>query len=957
MFSASCVLLRRKLFTGAGTASAAITRRKRRICISNVMAKRHYSKSPPTSIDDEAEINALLNDDKATTKKAFNTKITSNELVRSTAPPHRERTVTIPLSNRPIFPGFYKTITINDARVSAILSKILKSSNPYISLFLKKDSSLLEGDKINSIEEIHRIGVFAKIVNIIPSNIEGDDSCTLIVYPFNRIVVKKVLSSLDSPCTVCLTEKVSIEGQSSEDGQAKSQMTKALTQEVLTTLSEVSKMNPFFREHIATTNVTSQIFEDPGKLADFVAVLCNGDDSEEIQSLLEEISDIEERLRKALVLLKKELVTSRLQQSISKDVEKRLSQRQREYFLHEQLKTIKRELGLESDPKEKIVQTLVERLKGKTMPPSVKRVWDEEIAKLAVLEPSGAEFNVTRNYLDWLSFMPFGIGSKENFDLEKAKAILDRDHYGLTDVKDRILEFIAVSSRRFGGDNNIVDDNDNDKNAKNAKEDKNTTKGISKGAGKIICLAGPPGVGKTSIGKSIASSLNREYYRFSVGGLSDVSEIKGHRRTYVGAMPGKVVQALKRVQTENPLILIDEIDKLGRSGTQGDPASALLELLDPEQNHSFMDHYLDVPLDLSKVLFVCTANQLDTIPPPLLDRMEIINLSGYVQEEKVEIAKKYLIPQALSNCGLKEGEVFIGDSLINLLIRSYCRESGVRSLKKMIEKMLRKITLRLVKGEIGAVNGGGVNSSTETLSDPKQNPLKHTPFIPTEEDVKKFLGVPPFTSDRLFKEKVLPAGVVTGLAWTSMGGSILYIESILQRPIKKESDGASLTSSSLSSSSSSSPKPSLMITGQLGDVMKESSTIAYSYAKSFMAKKYPENDFFEQAQIHMHVPEGATPKDGPSAGCAMVTALLSKALDKDLSAEMAMTGEITLTGKVLRIGGLREKAIAARRSGIRKIIIPMDNEADWNELPSHIRDGLEVAFVSDYEDISKALLF
>lgn len=890
--------------------------------INGIFFKRYYSKSSSSSSsskEDEEEINLLLNDDKATTK-AFSSKgnITSNELVRSSAPPHQERTIAIPLSNRPIFPGFYKTITINDTRVVSILSKIVKSSNPYISLFLKKKDSN-STDKVNSLDEIYSIGVFAKIVNIIPSTIEGDDSCTLIVYPFNRVRAKNILSTTESPCTVLLTEAIE-EGFHMTGETAKTQMTKALIQELLTTLSEISKMNPFFREHIANTNVTSQIFEDPGKLSDFVAVLCSGDDSGEIQSLLEEVDDIEERLRKALILLKKELVTSRLQQSISKDVEQRLSQRQREYFLHEQLRTIKKELGLESEPKEKIVQTLTERLKGKVLPPLVKKVWDEEIGKLAVLEPSGAEFNVTRNYLDWLSLMPFGLYGKENFDLKNAKIILDHDHYGLEDVKERILEFIAVSSRHNANDvsdSHSVNDGHNDGDETKTTKVKNTT-------GKIICLAGPPGVGKTSIGKSIASSLNREYYRFSVGGLSDVSEIKGHRRTYVGAMPGKVVQALKRVQTENPLILIDEIDKLGRSGTQGDPASALLELLDPEQNHSFMDHYLDVPLDLSKVLFVCTANQLDTIPPALLDRMEIINLSGYVQEEKVQIAKGYLIPQGMSNCGLKEGEVLISDEIINLLIRSYCRESGVRSLKKMIEKMLRKITLLLVKGE------------TNTL-----------PYIVKENDVKKFLGVPLFSSDRLFKGEYLPSGVVTGLAWTSMGGSILYIESILQRTIKR----------SLNNSNNEGCKPSLMITGQLGDVMKESSSIAYSYAKSFMAKNFVDNDFFDHAMIHMHVPEGSTPKDGPSAGCAMVTALLSKALDKDLSAEMAMTGEITLTGKVLRIGGLKEKAIAARRSGIKRIIIPKDNEADWDELPSFIKEGLDVVFASVYDDIAKTLLF
>lgn len=429
--------------------------------------------------------------------------------------------------------------------------------------------------------------------------------------------------------------------------------------------------------------------------------------------------------------------------------------------------------------------------------------------------------------------------------------------------------------------------------------------------GKIICLVGPPGVGKTSIGKSIARALGREYFRFSVGGLSDVAEIKGHRRTYVGAMPGKVVQALKKVQVEDPLILIDEIDKLGR-GNQGDPASALLEVLDPEQNEAFVDHYLDVPLSLRKVLFMCTANQTETIPVPLLDRMEIINISGYIAQEKLSIAKQYLLPVALEEAGLKD-KVQLLDSAIDHVNKHYCRESGVRNLKKHIEKIVRKAALHIVRDE------------------------EPTPIVITPDVLQNYVGTPVFTTERLYSLENLPCGVVTGLAWTPMGGSILYVESILEILDSK--------------------KPSLVKTGQLGDVMKESSTIAYSYAKSFLTEHFPENHFFHHACIHIHVPEGATPKDGPSAGCTMATSFLSLALKKSLPSSLAMTGEITLTGKILKIGGVKEKTIAAKRSGVSKIILPESNRPEWNELPGYIRENLEVIFVDQYEDIARVLGF
>jgi Lon-like ATP-dependent protease len=490
------------------------------------------------------------------------------------------------------------------------------------------------------------------------------------------------------------------------------------------------------------------VFDEPSKLADFAAAVSAGE-ALELQEVLETLP-VEERLQKSLVVLKKELMNAQLQNKISKDVESKIAKRQREYYLMEQLKGIKKELGLESDGKDKLVEGFKEKATKLAMPATVKKVFDEEINKLAHLEPAASEFNVTRNYLDWITQIPWGQRSRENYNILHATTVLDEDHYGLKDVKDRILEFIAVGKLR-----GTVE-------------------------GKILCLSGPPGVGKTSIGKSIARALDREFFRFSVGGLTDVAEIKGHRRTYVGAMPGKVIQALKKVQTENPLILIDEIDKLGR-GHQGDPSSALLELLDPEQNSSFLDHYMDVPVDLSKVLFVCTANVLDTIPGPLLDRMEVIQLSGYIAEEKAAIAEKYLAPAAKTAAGLEDVNVNLTPEAIDALIKNYCRESGVRNLKKHIDKVFRKAAFKVVQ-EIGEEEKNPTEEKAEEKKEDETNteikkkdeetrkPLivsKNVNIDINNENLKDYVGPQVYQAERLYEKT--PPGVVMGLAWTSMG--------------------------------------------------------------------------------------------------------------------------------------------------------------------------------------------
>ncbi|KMU80566.1 ATP-dependent protease La [Coccidioides immitis RMSCC 3703] len=869
----------------------------------------------------------------------------------------------IPIARRPLFPGFYKAITIKDPNVVAAVQEMMKRGQPYVGAFLFKDENA-DKDIIESMDDVHDVGVFAQITSAFP--VHGDENgLTAVLYPHRRIKMSSLLppqekaakeepesqaqkeAPLDKQGDVVASFEeatmeqapkdvlnyeptsflhkypvsiVNVDNLAEEPVDKKSPVIRAVTSEIVNVFKDVANLNPLFRDQISTFSMSQSagnVIEEPAKLADFAAAVSAGE-IKELQDVLETMN-VEERLSKALVVLKKELMNAQLQSKISKDVEAKIQKRQREYWLMEQMKGIRRELGIESDGKDKLVEKFKEKAEKLAMPEAVKKVFDEELNKLAHLEPAASEFNVTRNYLDWITQIPWGKRSAENFGIKNAMTVLDEDHYGLKDVKDRILEFIAVGKLR-----GTVE-------------------------GKILCFVGPPGVGKTSIGKSIARALNRQYYRFSVGGLTDVAEIKGHRRTYVGALPGRIIQALKKCQTENPLILIDEVDKIGR-GHQGDPSSALLELLDPEQNSSFLDHYMDVPVDLSKVLFVCTANMTDTIPRPLLDRMEIIELSGYVADEKMAIAERYLAPAAKELSGLKEVDVKLDKNAIEELIKSYCRESGVRNLKKQIEKVYRKAALKIIQNlreeeptEEDVVREE-VRAAQEAVKNGKEaeDLNRETPLLPanvpddvhvviTKDNLKDYVGPPVFTSDRLYE--VTPPGVAMGLAWTSMGGAALYVESILQ---------SALTPSS---------QPGFEQTGNLMTVMKESTVIAYSFAKSVVAKDFPGNKFFEKARLHLHCPEGAVQKDGPSAGITMATSLLSLALDQPIDPTIAMTGELTVTGKVLRIGGLREKTVAARRAGAKTIIFPSDNISDWLELPQNIKEGIDGHAVSWYSEV------
>lgn len=771
----------------------------------------------------------------------------------------------IPLTRRPFFPGMAAPIVIEPGAYYEMLKAVAKSEHKCMGLFLTKT------EEINvyktTFDDLYDVGVLARILRIIPMEQGG---AQVVLNMEKRISIKKPLKGKHLKAQIIHHEDV-IKKNTKE--------LKAYSISIITTIKELLKLNPLFKEELQIFLGHSD-FTEPGKLADFAVALTTAS-REELQDVLETY-DLQGRIDKALVLLKKELDLSKLQNSINQKIEGTISKTQREFFLREQLKTIKKELGLEKDDKTCDIEKFETRLKKRTVPADVMQTITEELEKLSVLEVQSAEYAVCRNYLDWLTIVPWGIYSggtngAEGLDLKFAKKVLEEDHYGLNDIKERILEFIAVGKLSGGV------------------------------KGSIICLVGPPGVGKTSIGKSIARALKRKFYRFSVGGMRDEAEIKGHRRTYIGAMPGKMIQALKFTQEMNPVIMLDEVDKMS-SSYHGDPASALLEVLDPEQNKDFLDHYLDVRCDLSNILFIVTANVLDSIPEPLKDRMDILRLSGYIQEEKVKIAEKYLVPRNRKNMGIKSSYLEFTKGAISHIINGYAREAGVRSLENYLKKIMRKVAIQVVKG-----------------MDKKEKEFKKVSI--SEKNLDKYLGKPIFTSDRFYERT--PVGVCMGLAWTSLGGATLYIEATGVPAEKTE----------------------MKLTGQAGDVMKESSQIAWTYLHSKMDQYAPGVPFFEKTQVHVHIPEGATPKDGPSAGVTMVTSMLSLLRNEPVLQDLGMTGELTLTGKVLPIGGVKEKLIAAKRSGAKVLIFPKENQRDYDELPAHVKKGVRVHFVRSYEEV------
>mmetsp|Transcript_69308 Transcript_69308/g.166170 ORF Transcript_69308/g.166170 Transcript_69308/m.166170 type:complete len:993 (+) Transcript_69308:77-3055(+) len=830
----------------------------------------------------------------------------------------------LPLYRKPAFPGFYQIVQVSEQEVMDFLGSLKsQGSGEYLGAFmtkelptrLSKDGGDLvvpetpqqqQGQSINvaqslrrdagcvkSASELEDIGTVVQVVNLIPyPNIAGGQ---VVIMPHKRVRRTRVVTA---PSPNIPLPALAVDYLEEPVAPKDDELIRALNLEVVDSMKELIKISFLYKEQFEQV-VRFYDLDDPRKLVDLVAGMSTAQRGD-LQAILEEPT-ILGRLRKVKALVSKDVEFAKTQTQVKHQVEEKVSKEQRRLMLKEMMKQITKELGIEKDDKQQLIQQFRDALQGKTVPEDASKVIEAELTKLSALEPSSSEYNVCRSYLEWLTCLPWGQTTEENKNIAKAEKILNEDHYGLEDVKERILEHTAVSILR---------------------------KSVQ---GKIMCMVGPPGVGKTSIGKSIARALDRKFFRFSVGGLHDVAEIRGHRRTYVGAMPGKLIQCLKLTQSSNPVILIDEIDKLGRD-MRGDPSSALLEVLDPEQNSNFRDHYLDVPVDLSQVLFVCTANVSDTIPGPLMDRMEVIRIAGYVHEEKMSIAKQYLLPHTQEQSGVGPDNITVGDDVLNKMIKEYAREAGVRQLQKFLEKITRKVALSMVRTK----------------------PEERTNTLVTAEDLTKYIGQPIYVEEKMFPAGT-PPGVVVGLAWTAMGGASLHIEARGRLPRHKMEQ----ISSGDDSSEDGAKEPrgggggggSMKVTGQVGSVMNESSEISLTYARLFAREIAPSNTFLSDAHIHLNVPQGAVPKDGPSAGVTMATSLLSLAFDRSVKTDLAMTGELTLSGKVLKVGGIKEKVIAAQREGIQTLVLPRQNEADFLEIKEYLRAGLTAHFVDHYDDV------
>ena len=766
----------------------------------------------------------------------------------------------VPLQERPIFPGIFTPLMINNPEDIRLIEQAY-GADGYIGLVM------LKNDVEHSLAtDLNSVGTAAKIIKKI--NLP-DGGLHVFVSTIKRFKIRKTLH-VSAPI-VCAVDYL-------EDEEDDTFEVKALTRALLSEMREITENNPLFSEEMRLNMVN---IDQPGKIADFIASILNIEKKEQ-QAVLE-ILNVRHRMEKVLVFIKKEQELLRVQKQIQKEVNQKVEKNQREYFLREQLKTIQEELGTDSEGNATDYQKYREKITNLNFSGEIKESLDNELEKFRLLDPSSPEYTTSRNFLELVVQLPWNDVPTEDYNLLKASKVLENDHYGLEDVKKRIMEYLAV--RKLKNDNK----------------------------GSILLLVGPPGVGKTSIGHSIATAMNKPFYRFSVGGMNDEAEIKGHRRTYIGSMCGKIIQGLKITHTKSPVFMIDEIDKMG-SSIHGDPASALLEVLDPEQNVSFRDNYLDLPFDVSNVFFILTANTLDSIPGPLLDRAEIIQLSGYIDQEKIEIAKKYLIPKNLEKNGLKKNQVKYTKAALLTIAQEYAREAGVRNYEKNLDKIHRKLVTEVVSKE-----------EDVNLKDK----IKEITFEIDSSDLEKYLGKPVFDESEIKKAAV--PGTAIGLAWTSMGGDTLLIESMTYPG-----------------------KPELMLTGQMGDVMKESALIALNWVKSFVIKnKIKKSDWFDKNTLHLHIPEGATPKDGPSAGITMATTFISLFTNKAIKPALAMTGELSLTGQVLPIGGLREKTVAAKRNKIKTIIIPKANERDLDDIPEHVKTGINFIPVSRIEEVIK----
>ncbi|MBO5825216.1 MAG: endopeptidase La [Treponema sp.] len=772
----------------------------------------------------------------------------------------------IPIQGHPFFPGIFTPLILSEKDDIQVIESATEDDE-FIGLVLQQNEV-----EHATVKDLHNVGVVARIIK--KMNLP-DGGVNLFISVIKRFKITKTLHKA-SPIVVGV--------EYLEDEEADTFEVKALTRALISEMKELAEDNTLFTEEMRLNMIN---IDNPAKVADFITSILSID-KEEQQKILE-ITNVRHRMEQILVFIKKEQELLRVQKKVQMELNERIDKSQREYFLREELKAIQEELGENDSAMASDYKKFKTKIDEFNFEGEVKETAYNELEKFRILDSSSPEYTTSRNYLELITQLPWNQVATEEYNLEKATQILNNDHFGLDDVKKRIEEYLAV--RKLKKDNK----------------------------GSILLLVGPPGVGKTSIGKSIANAMNKSFYRFSVGGMHDESEIKGHRRTYIGSMPGKIIQGIKITKSSSPVFMIDEIDKMGVSHN-GDPAAALLEVLDPEQNVSFRDTYLDLPFDISNIFFILTANTLDSIPGPLLDRAEIIHLSGYIDQEKLEIAKKYLIPKNAEKNGLKKNQVKYTKKALLRIAEEYAREAGVRNYEKNLDKIHRKIVTELIKESEIPV--------TETVV---ESPLLKK-FVIDAPDLEKYLGKPIFDESNIKKASV--PGTAIGLAWTSMGGDTLLIEA-----------------------TSFAGKGGLVLTGQMGDVMKESCSIAFNWCKKFVIdRKIKKPDWFEKNTIHLHIPEGATPKDGPSAGITMITTFLSLLTNKVIKQNLAMTGEVSLTGQVLPIGGLREKTVAAKRNKIKTIIIPKANERDLEEIPQIVKDGITFIPVSHVSQVIQEAL-
>ncbi len=762
----------------------------------------------------------------------------------------------LPLRNTVLFPNQIIPIYIGRKQSLELINDVNNADNKDIIVVAQKDGSV----ELPTDADLYTTGTLATVMKIFDM---PDNSKSAIVKGIKRVKVDKFTSTAPYfKGTMQDLQEIKTQEENME----------VLCESLKSIFSNLIDIAPYLSEE--QTNILINI-KDPSQIADKAISVMNIPTKEK-QQILEQI-DVVKKIKETLKIINREIQRLELGDKIQADVQGEISKSQKEYYLREQMRAIKKELG-DEDPSVEIDE-IKEKIKKAKMPKDVLKVAEKEVKRLQKIPSHSPEYTVSRTYLDWLIDLPWNKESKDNEDIKNASKVLDEGHYGLDKVKERIVEHLAV---------------------RNLKRSRSKKGAVIKSP--ILCFAGPPGTGKTSIGKDIAQSMGREFVRISLGGVRDEAEIRGHRRTYIGALPGRIITSLKKAGTKNPIFMLDEIDKLGMD-FRGDPSSALLEVLDPEQNFSFNDHYLEVDFDLSNIMFITTANQVDRIPGPLLDRMEILDFTGYIHDEKIQISKKHLLPKMIKDHGLKKSEITVKDDALSLLIQSYTREAGVRNLERQIANVCRKVAKNI-----------SVKKYKKTVVDSKE--------------VHELLGPEMYFSE--VAERCNKPGVVVGLAWTAFGGDILFIEA-----------------------SKMPGKGGLKLTGKLGDVMKESAQAAYSYVRTNAKLFKIDEDFYKKYDIHIHVPAGAIPKDGPSAGVAMITSMVSLLTDKPIKHGLGMTGEISLRGNVLPIGGLKEKSTAAHRAGLDHIIAPFLNKKDLEEIPDKVKKDLKISFVKEVEEVIK----